>query len=80
MLNSLSLTFFSQIWCGTTSGEIFRMHIGTGVLLSSEQNHSHLVSGIHLYRSGGPQKNSSDEMAILTTSMDTTLQVIFEVK
>jgi serine/threonine protein kinase len=72
---SSMFTLNDEVWCGTTNGEILRMHIGTGMIIASEKCHSHVISGIQLYQSGGPKKSSSDEMAIYTASMDTTLQV-----
>ena len=51
------------------------MHIGTGLVLSTDWNHSHVVTGIHLYRSGGPRRNPMDEAALFTVSMDNTIQV-----
>ena len=69
MLFYIFLNFIIQVWCGTTTGEILQIHIGSGLISTTEWSHNHIVSGIHL------DLKDNEQPIMYTTSMDATIKV-----
>ena len=62
------------MWCGTTEGEILRIHIGTSMISSMDRSHTHIVSGMHLVWS------EIEDPCLYTSSMDATIRVRSEIR
>src|SRR6185312_10793738 len=70
LLNGSHFVHIHKVFCGTSSGEIIRVHIKSGSILKLEKRHTHMVSGIHM-----AEKDGAGPSKLYTTSMDATIAV-----